>query len=344
MVKSHDSPSIPELNLYSLAFLPDDSGDRVLAVLSVDYTHTVRLVARELVLPSDDSASPEIDVLPSSLLAATPLSTTTFPFADFTPSLIPIPASETTPGGVLIINGHRLMFFEVTSLQKREAERRHQKKAEKAKKGSAAQKTADEPTRSKTKVKSRKPTAVVDWPWSTITAWGAIDDTRFLLGDAFGRISLLALCHPQSEIKARDTEERQPLKLVIHALGISSSPTTLTHLNDGTFFLGSHFGDSIVVKIHSKAHHDQNLPSLPVPDNVTSISPSAFTVAKQNGQLQSCIVVGEGSFLDEIQRFKNIGPVLDATFFQAENVGAQVSCYISNPAVFTSNDISCSLK
>jgi len=64
---------------------------------------------------------------------------------------------------------------------------------------------------------------------AVITAWGKVDDTRYLLSDAAGTVYVVVLKH----------DNYQVLTLVLEPLGITSSASTISYLNNGFAFIGS---------------------------------------------------------------------------------------------------------
>jgi DNA damage-binding protein 1 len=71
----------------------------------------------------------------------------------------------------------------------------------------------------------------------------------------------------------------------VEPLGLTSIAETLSHLGNGILFIGSCFGDSQLVKLHK--------------------DPPA----------------GYDSVIEELERYPNIGPILDLCFIRNGNVG-----------------------
>lgn len=110
-------------------------------------------------------------------------------------------------------------------------------------------------------------------------------------------------------------------------------------------YLGSHFGDSQILRINPSAVSALESPTLPVPPDITTISPAQLTAsvtsAKGKGKERAMevdtddegrkqkegrgvIVVGTGSYLSSVQTFKNIAPIMDAALVNMDKSG-QVS-------------------
>lgn len=98
---------------------------------------------------------------------------------------------------------------------------------------------------------------------------------RFLLGDQFGNLSILLI-----------QKSGASPALFVEPLGMTSISETLSHLGNGVIFVGSCFGDSQLIKLHSDP---------PSPDSE--------------------------SVIEELGRYPNIGPILDLCFLRNGNVG-----------------------
>ncbi|KAH8114589.1 mono-functional DNA-alkylating methyl methanesulfonate N-term-domain-containing protein, partial [Phellopilus nigrolimitatus] len=236
--------SVRELNIVSMCFLlTANSRATVLAILHRDHQ-------QRLVLASHDLSNQELSSSPSAFLSDVII-------ADTESSLIiPIPphtrSSWRNHGGVLVLGGSRISFYSIDRRQKK--------------------KNAD--TSVQNGVNSKVAKVETNWPYSEITAWSRVDSEgmRYLLGDAFGRLSLLVFDLEKQKIDRLD-------------LGEISSPTSLTPLSSRYIFVGSHFGDSQLIRI--------------VPDQST---PS-------------------GTFVDVAETYKNIAPIMDAVLADIDNSG-----------------------
>ena len=160
-----------ELNILSLTFLTASSNNYPIAILHLDHNQNLQLLTHDLVL-SENELSPE----PSLLLPQTLFSTSVVAPTDPMPCLALVPpqqsnATEKLPGGVLVLGGRKIQFFELSSEGWQEKRREKQRKLE------SRQKSADQlvPTKTKDKqkgreIKKRRPKSVVEWPWCEITA------------------------------------------------------------------------------------------------------------------------------------------------------------------------------
>jgi DNA damage-binding protein 1 len=157
-----------ELNIFSLAFLPAPSNNYPIAILHLDHNQDLQLLTRDLVL-SEYELSPESSLLlPQTLLSPSVVAPT-----DALPCLVSVPpqqsnATEQLPGGVLVLGGREVQFFELSSEgwqgKHREKQRRRQKGADQLVSAKIKEKQKDRG------IKKRTPKSVVDWPWYAVTA------------------------------------------------------------------------------------------------------------------------------------------------------------------------------
>ncbi|KAF8208666.1 mono-functional DNA-alkylating methyl methanesulfonate N-term-domain-containing protein [Mycena galopus ATCC 62051] len=329
--KSDCDASIAELVIISLAFLPSPD-ECAIAILYYDHTRRVQLHARTLINDNDSSYDISYDL--STVLHPTPITAKILPFPEeAVPRLIPVPCphdaintdsedeSQRFVGGVLVVGGTRILLFELSSArgqakQKNKRRKLDQKKASgnKADVEEAAQKQQERDTR------KRKPKASVDWPWSEITSWCAIDGEpfRYLIGDCFGRLSMLSL---------HDVPNNG---LVLIPLGETSPSTTLAYLANQVLYVGSHAGDSQLVQISSTpVSTSDEAPTLPIPPEITTVPAARLAPPSAKGKgreeysepLRDCVLDVKGPYLRVIDTFKNIAPILDAVLVDTDNSG-----------------------
>ena len=152
-----------------------------------------------------------------------------------------------------------------------------------------------------------------------------------------------------------------PLSLILLPLGETSPATTLTYLASQVLYVGSHLGDSQLVRISPTPTSDTGADTLPIPKGITTVEPSALGVrspsasAKGKGRADvdwnmdsratkegkdGKIVSTKGSYLDVIERWENVAPIVDAAMVDLEGSG-QVSYLLSlrgaaiNPGSFS---------
>ncbi|KAH7926445.1 hypothetical protein BV22DRAFT_1118853 [Leucogyrophana mollusca] len=309
--------SIPELNLLGLAFIPSSSESQTLAMLHLDHQQRLQLLSRELSV-EDLQVSPS----PSNILPPISLPEKLFEVADEAPSIISIPLyeddAEDFHGGVLIIGGRRILLYDLTSEDTQEKYQAKQRRTEKKKKSvdqaeamSAKQKELEREGRKK------KARASIDWPWGEVTAWCQIDARvrRFLIGDKFGKLAMLSV---------DVTADNDGPTLTLVALGETSPATTLTYLTNQVTYLGSHFGDSQLLQIHPTPVSGLESPTLPIPPQISTISPStliSLAKGKRGESSDGYIVNGQGSYVSEIDSYKNLAPIVDAAVVDVDNSG-----------------------
>ncbi|CAH1759117.1 8184_t:CDS:10 [Entrophospora sp. SA101] len=103
------------------------------------------------------------------------------------------------------------------------------------------------------------------------------DGTRYLIGDGCGTLHLLVL--PDSE------------KIYYYDIGKISEPTSITYLDEGYAFIGSHFGDSQLVKLRKEYNSSNELMDLL--ENYVNLAPlhdfCVINLERQGlGQLITC--------------------------------------------------------
>ncbi|KAF8967077.1 CPSF A subunit region-domain-containing protein [Flammula alnicola] len=330
--------SFPELNVLSLTFLPTSEGEYALGILYVDSQNHLQLSARDV-----DVGGLELSPQPSTLLQPTLISERVASHPTELPlQLIPIQPNTSAdsadasvdpfPGGVMIVGGRQVLLFELASKESQAKQRGKQKRLE------AKMKSADpaEVAKARTKeqergFRKRKSKFAVDWPWSEVSAWCPIDGvpSRFLIGDSFGRLSMLSL------------DNITELGIILVPLGEVSPPTTLTYLTNQIIYVGSHLGDSQLVQISSNATSVQDMPSLTIPSDIKTVtSGSLMTVSSKKGKEKAVsqddmdvddenvddyskgrVVEPMGSFINVLDSYKNIAPIMDAISVDTDGSG-----------------------
>lgn len=214
-MRPHSDPTnfrVSELNILSLAFLPVGSRNHSIAILHLDYNQHLQLVAHDLILPERE-LSPE----PSLLLPQTIVSSSVLTPIEAPPCLVTVPSQpsdgtgESITGGILVLGGRKIRFFELSSEEWQEKYRGRQRRLESQKKGADRRPEAKAKEKQKGReIRKRKTKAAVEWPWCEVTAyvlynyptifltdfrWCPVNDegTRFFVGDAYGRLALLSL-------------------------------------------------------------------------------------------------------------------------------------------------------
>jgi DNA damage-binding protein 1 len=108
-----------------------------------------------------------------------------------------------------------------------------------------------------------------------------VDDERLLLGDFYGHLYVLLL--------------KTASGMHLEKLGTISIPTCITHVQDNVVFIGSHFGDSQLLRILNEPTEQGSL--LEVIDTMTNIGPiTDFTIVDVEKQGQSQVITCSGAF------------------------------------------------
>ncbi|OCH88473.1 hypothetical protein OBBRIDRAFT_780096 [Obba rivulosa] len=327
-IDTHFDVSVPEMNILALSFLHTDAETYTLAILHYDSQRRIQLLSRDL-----DLENYELSPAPSVLLLGTPLSSATFPPMETSPLLVPVPPTASADdedghlGGILVLGGRKLLFFEHTSEDRQEVKR--DKRRRLAKRLSSS--TPSEVTKAKEKEKERearkvKPKFSVKWPWSEVTAWCPLDEDgrKYLLGDTYGRLALLAF---------------DASGLILLPLGETSPPTTLSYLDSQVVYAGSHTGDSQLLRIHPSPIGDHSSNTLPIPSGITTISPAFLSPSKGKGRADDeddiddvemtdvrdgrdgRVVATKGTFIEVLDTFQNIAPIIDAVLADLDDSG-----------------------
>ncbi|TFK48656.1 hypothetical protein OE88DRAFT_1663726 [Heliocybe sulcata] len=316
----------PELSLLSMCFLPTPSETPCIALLSVTHEGKLQLLARDLSVQEFELSS-----TPSTALPSTTLSSSTFLSIEPPPILIPV-LDEESGGGVLVAGGRKVLFYELASQDMQDKHHGKRRRLEgKKKSGDKAERERAREAEKAREKKRRKPKASVDWPWSEITAWCNVDDEgrRVLLGDTFGRLALLTV----------DTEQSA---LILVPLGETSPPSSLTYLTSQTLYLGSHFGDSQLLRISTSPLSATDADTLHIPSKIQTFTPSDLLTRYgvegkkgkgkaqegQGGEAGGYVVRTTGGFVEELQRWDNVAPIMDAVVVDLEGSGQRtvVTC------------------
>jgi DNA damage-binding protein 1 len=169
---------LPELNVFSLSFLPVPDDEFAIAILHMDYQERIQLIARDILL--DDL---ELSYHPSTVLHATPIAAKVLPCpTECVPQLLSVPPSQLTidgddedegfAGGVLIVGGKKILLFELASMQGQAKQRGKRRRLDAKKKSTDAadvEKAREKET--EREGRKRKPSGSVEWPWSEVTAY-----------------------------------------------------------------------------------------------------------------------------------------------------------------------------
>ncbi len=115
-------------------------------------------------------------------------------------------------------------------------------------------------------------------------------------------------------------------------------------------YLGSHYGDSQLLRIHQTPIANASVDTLPMPPGVSSVSPSSLmrsdkgkgkaTVVDQDisSTRDGRVVNTKGTFLEVVQNFDNIAPIMDAALADIDGSGQVCSCTLAKQCVYNLAD------
>lgn len=315
--------TLPQANLLSLAFLPTEDDEFVLAILHIDHHERTQLLAMEINVE-------EVELTASTLLQPTAISSKMVPCpANQIPKMLPVNkdlgGEDAFRGGILILGGRKIILYELTSSESQRKQKGKTKRLE-ARKSSTDQTIvnsamAKEKERETRKKKAR---ATIEWPWSQVAACTPVPGSqKFLIGDTFGRFAMLSIA------------ALQDYGLVLLPLGETSPSTTISYLTNGVVFLGSFSGNSQIVKIQRIA---SSMPStLLIPSTIKTV-PVGSSKGKERADhddmdvdtepVNGSILQPQGSFLEILETYTNIAPINDAILVEsrADNQRQIVTC------------------
>lgn len=115
-----------------------------------------------------------------------------------------------------------------------------------------------------------------------------------------------------------------PLKLTVESVarGRFSSPTALLDLGGGFIFVGSHYGDSLLVRITYPSRSQEPLPSTP--------KVAAMDI---DGTSEP-----EGVSIDIINTYTNLGPIVDFCVVETDAGQGPVSCQQTFTRIYRSDE------
>lgn len=97
--------------------------------------------------------------------------------------------------------------------------------------------------------------------------------------------------------------------------------------------MGSHFGDSQLLRIHLSPYDKLDSDTLPVPNGITTVPPSSLlssTKGKQRADVEMTdvregkdgrVISGKGSYMEVLQNYQNIAPIMDAVLADLDGSG-----------------------
>ena len=118
--------------------------------------------------------------------------------------------------------------------------------------------------------------------------------TRFLLGDAYGRLFCLVITREGEADAGDDTGGQDVVSLDLEPLGTTSCASTITYLDSNVVFVGSSFGDSQLIRLLTE---------------------------RSEGDGEDGGEGGDGSFVHVLETHPNLGPIVDLCVVDVEGQG-----------------------
>lgn len=176
-----------------------------------------------------------------------------------------------------------------------------------------------------------------------IPSWGRVRETFHAL------LGLSRRPWPNPPTSRRSTFLAPFFASFAYSLCFQTSPsTTLTYLTSQIVYLGSHMGNSQLLRINPVPVSDVDIPTLPVPACITTVPPARLmssakgkekavsaddmdivedeSVKIKDKTKKGCVIQNNGVFLSVLDTFKNIAPIMDAILVDADGTG-QVESY-----------------
>ena len=108
-----------------------------------------------------------------------------------------------------------------------------------------------------------------------------------------------------------------------------SPPTAIAYIDSQVLFVGSHLGDSQLVRIHTSPISDFSTPTLPIPADVLTVQLGSFSIGnKGKGRAWTTDREGEGrvlglngTFIEVLDTWQNVGPISDAVLADTDGSG-----------------------
>ena len=180
-----------------------------------------------------------------------------------------------------------------------------------------------------------------------VRAVAKIDDDglRYLIGDDRGGLHVLALEEEhEGTTDGRETSSSSSsssssstsssgitlsfgiANLRVQRMGVTSCASTISYLDNGAIFVGSSLGDSQLIRLSSTpivSDDADNEMNNMEEDNESSNSTTATTSSSAASTSASTALTHEppSTYIEPIEEYQNIGPILDFTLVDAEKQG-----------------------
>jgi DNA damage-binding protein 1 len=130
---------------------------------------------------------------------------------------------------------------------------------------------------------------------ATIMTYGAVDKdgSRYLLSDSAGRLHLLVLMHDKTRVRA----------LKLESLGQTSIASSLSYLDNGVVYVGSAYGDSQLVRLHSTP--------IPIAGGGGGDGDGGGGGGGEIVPVDSGAVTDAPNYVEVLESFTSLGPIVD---------------------------------
>lgn len=105
----------------------------------------------------------------------------------------------------------------------------------------------------------------------------------------------------------------------------------MTYVGSSVVYVGSHLGNSQIIRIHPSAVGDAQNNTLPIPDTVEVVVDPSYLMREdepvddqapeQLKSLEGLIVQTKGTFVEVLETFHNIAPIVDAVSADIDGSG-----------------------
>lgn len=87
-------------------------------------------------------------------------------------------------------------------------------------------------------------------------------------------------------------------------------------------YIGSHTGDSQLVRLLQAPTFSSDTDTLPIPPTISTSLPSVLDSERESEEREKGVVVKlKGSYVEHLEPFRNIAPIVDATIADLDGSG-----------------------
>ena len=108
-----------------------------------------------------------------------------------------------------------------------------------------------------------------------------------------------------------------------------SPPTAIAYLDSQVLFIGSHLGDSQLIRINTSPFSNVTTPTLPISADISVIEPSELSYSSKgkgrasinNRESSGRVLALNGTLIEVLDTWQNVGPILDAVLADTDGSG-----------------------